>query len=211
MKLLLLSSLLFSAPALSSAVPQAAPQFAIPPVQRSPSDVVENAPSLERQELGRQFIALAVSPDDYLATMREGIAQGLREQFGGDADAATKAETEKFMARFLALYEPKVRERLPMVLEAYAQVYAREFSADELRGMIDFAKTPAGRHYFARHISLDGDPAVIMQEEGVQDEALPIMQQMEKEQCQARTAQRIAAGDKKARCPLADKPDSAAG
>jgi hypothetical protein len=208
MKRLLALGVLLSAPTLSAADPQAGPQFTTPSLRSAAEPA---PPSLERQELGRRFIALAVSPDDYLATMREGMAQGLREHFGASPDEGTKAETEKFMARFLALYEPKVRERLPNILEAYAQVYAREFSADELRGMIDFAETPAGRHYFARHIRLDGDPAVIMQEEGLQDDALPIMQQMEKEQCQARTAQRIAAGDKKAHCPLADKPDSAAG
>jgi Uncharacterized protein conserved in bacteria (DUF2059) len=202
MKLLLSLALLAGASALS-----AAPQ-AVPTVQPAADPA---PPSLERQELGRRFIALAVSPDDYLATMREGMVQGIRERLGANPDDETRAETDKFMTRFLALYEPKVRERLPLVLEAYAQVYAREFSADELRDMIAFAQTPAGRHYFARHIRLDGDPAVIMQEEGVQNEALPIMQQMEKEQCQARTAQRIAAGDKKAHCPLADKPDTQAG
>ena len=187
---------------LSAAAPQA-----LEPVQATQPA----PPSLERQELGREFIAFAVSADDYLATMREGMVQGLREHLGSDPDETTKTETDEFMRHFLAMYEPKVRERLPNILEAYAQVYAREFSADELRDMIDFAKTPAGRHYLSRHISLDADPAVIMQQEGLQYDALPILRQMEKEQCAAKAAKRIAMGDKKAKCPLSGKPDTAAG
>jgi hypothetical protein len=159
----------------------------------------------------RQFIALAIFAHDYIATMREGMTQGLRDHVGSDLDEAEKSEADATVKRFLALYEPKVRERMPMIMEAWSQVYAREFSADELRDMIAFAQTPAGHHYYARRISLDADPAVIMQQEGLQYDALPILQQIQKERCQARTAQRIAAGDKKARCPLADKPDSAAG
>jgi hypothetical protein len=197
MKLLLSLALLASAPVLSAAAPQETA-----PAQRAAEPA---PPSIERQQLGRQFIAIAISPDDYVATMRDGITAGIAETAG------SKAEVDETLKHFLALYEPKVRERLPNLMEAYAQVYAREFSADELKQMIAFAQTPAGRHYFSHRDHLDTDQAVLIQEEGFQEDALPILMQIQKEQCQARTAQRIAAGDKKARCPLADKQDSAAG
>src|SRR5690242_7464861 len=90
-------------------------------------------PSLERMELARRYISATISADQFVDTMRSAIAAGLSDSLDADADEGTKAESAKSMKRFLVLYEPKLRERMPNLLEAYAQVYAREFSADELR------------------------------------------------------------------------------
>ncbi len=202
MKLLLSALLLGSASMLSAAAPQSTQPA--PPAQPAP-------PSIERQELGRRYISLAVSPEQFMAGIRASAARTLvtAKIVAGDTDE--DADADKTMDRFFTLLEPKLRERLPNLMEAYAQVYAREFSADELKQMIDFVQTPAGRHYLARRVDLENDPAVQLQEQGIATDMPPILRQMEKEQCAARTAQRIAAGDTKARCPLADKPDMAAG
>jgi hypothetical protein len=206
MKLLFPSlAIAFASPILVAAAPPAPVQAQ---VQQQP---VAQPPSIERQQLGRRYIALALSPQDYLDTLRAGIAAGFSHRVGASLDASETAEADEMMKRFFALYEPKVRERLPNVFEAYAQVYAREFSAEELRQMIDFAETPAGRHYVSRRLALDTDPAVLMQEEGIQNDALPILQQIYKEQCAAKAAKRIAAGDKKARCPLSSATETSAG
>jgi len=167
-------------------------------------------PSLERMELARRYISATISADQFVDTMRSAIAAGLSDSLGADADEGTKAESAKSMKRFLVLYEPKLRERMPNLLEAYAQVYAREFSADELREMVAFAQSPAGHHYLSRRLALELDPAVLLQEQGFQNDALPILRQIQKEMCQEATAKRIASGDKKAKCPLSNEPDTRA-
>lgn len=191
----------FASPILVAAAPHA-------PVQ---AQAEQQPPSIERQQLGRRYIALALSPEDYVDTLRAGIAAGFSHRVGASLDASETAEANEMMKRFFTLYEPKVRERLPNVFEAYAQVYAREFSAEELRQMIAFAETPAGRHYLSRRMALETDPAVLIQEEGIQNDALPVFQQIYKEQCAAKAAKRIAAGDKKARCPLSSATETSAG
>ncbi|HEV8406892.1 MAG TPA: DUF2059 domain-containing protein [Sphingomicrobium sp.] len=167
-------------------------------------------PSPQRMELARRYIGAAISADQFVDAMRSAIAAGLSDNTDADMDEATKAESEKKMKRFLVLYEPKLRERMPNLLEAYAQVYAREFSAEELQEMVAFAQSPAGHHYLSRRLSLELDPAVLMQEQGFQNDALPIMKQIQKEMCQEATAKRIAAGDKKAKCPLSNEADTRA-
>jgi len=195
-----------AAPAVSAATqqPPASVATAIPqPTKIEP-------PSLERMELARRYIGLAISVDQFVDTMRSGMAAGLSESLGSDVDESDRIESDTRMKRFLALYEPKLRERMPNLLEAYAQVYAREFSAEELQGMVAFAQSPAGHHYLSRRMALELDPAVLSQAQGFQNDALSILKQIQKEMCQAATAKRIAAGDKKAKCPLSNEVDTRA-
>ena len=197
MKLLLSLALLASAPAMSAAAPQAAAQPA--------------PPSIERQMLARRYIALTHSPYQLVESFRAQSAAMLTAEFEGDSDQGRKAEAEKNLQRMFALFEPKIRERLPNLLESYSMVYAREFSADELRQMVEFAQSPAGQHYLSRRLALETDRAVEIQLEGFQLDAAQILQQIEKENCQERTARRIAAGDKSVKCRLSSAPQSQAG
>jgi hypothetical protein len=203
MKFLLSLGLLLSAPALSAAAAPPRPT-AQPAAQPAP-------PSLERQALARQFIGLTVSADQFIDLIRAQAAQGVTAGLGPNPSASDAAEAAKGFDQFMGLLGAKFRERMPNLMEAYAQVYAREFSADELRDMVAFAQSPAGRHYSAREVDLASDPPIELQMQGFQNDVWPIVNQIMKEKCAAHTAQRIAAGDKKARCPLADKSDSAAG
>jgi len=205
MKLVLSLALLAAAPALSAAAPEA------PAPVPSQSRADAGPPSIERQMLARRYVSLAVSPDQFIAGMRAMAANGVAKMMLASGDDSEPAQVDRYMQRFFLLLDPKIRERLPNVMEAYAQAYAREFSADELKQLVAFAQSPAGRHYLAGRGVMESDPAVQLQEQGIAAEIQPIVNQLEKEKCQARTAQRIAAGDKKAKCSLADKPDTAAG
>lgn len=206
MKLVLSALIIASATAGVSAAPQQSPK----PMIATPQAAKIEPPSLERMELARRYIGLAISADQYVDAMRSGMAAGLSESLGSDVDEGDRAESDKRMKRFLTLYEPKLRERMPNLLEAYAQVYAREFSAEELQGMVAFAQSPAGHHYLSRRVALDLDPAVLIQAQGFQNDALVILKQVQKEMCQEATAKRIAAGDKKAKCPLSNEADTRA-
>ena len=206
MKHVLSLALLFAAPALSAA----APATQAPMAEPAP-------PSIERQMLARQFVGLIISTDQILEGVR--AMASVPMDCGCDRKASmTKAEeaaadeqAEKDTKEFLALLEPKLRERVPNIMEAYAQYYAREFSADELKQMLAFAQSPVGHHYLYNQFKVQADPAVLIQQEGFMLDLLPAMQEFQKRKCQEHTAQLIAAGDKNAKCALTDKPDVAAG
>jgi hypothetical protein len=102
-----------------------------------------------------------------------------------------------------------------MLTEASAQAYAREFSAAELKDMIAFAETPTGKHYLARGAAVETDPGILKAQMEIMEGLGPIMEQvgtdMAKEACAKKAAARVAAGDKKATCPLAKAAETRAG
>jgi hypothetical protein len=195
----LFSSLLIAVA--SSAISAAAPHVAAPlqPAVQSPK---AEPPTIERIELARRFIGAALSADQFMEAVRSGIAYSVSAGLEADADESAKRDADKDLKHVLALIEPKMRERLPNLFEAYALVYAREFSAEELQQMTAFAQTPAGKHYLSRRLAMETDGAVMRQLEGFETDLGPIMEQLQKEKCAERAAKRIAAGDTKAKCPL---------
>lgn len=207
MKHVLSLALLAAAPALSAAAP-VAPTPAPVPAKAEPAP-----PSIERQMLARRYVTLALPPQKFVDGMRFTTSRMVLalKAASGDEGRNDDPDFDKYMQRFMTLLEPKLRERVPNIMEAYAQAYAREFTADELQQMVTFAQSPAGQHYLAKQLDIGSDPAVQIQEQGLQGDVPAIIQQLQKERCAEHTAQRIAAGDTKAKCPLADKPDVAAG
>jgi len=203
MKFVLSALLLASAPILSAAAPQVA----------EPALTVQSVPpSFEKLQLARRFVSLAVRTDDMVEMMKIGMAQGSSAKLDGlTEDETEKAEAEKDMKRIMALMEPRVRQRMPNVLESYAVVYARDYSTEELQQMVTFAQSPAGQHYFAHNLAVQGDPIVVRQLEGFRSDLWPAMEEFPKEKCAAKAAQRVAMGDTKARCPLSAAKDTAAG
>jgi hypothetical protein len=53
---------------------------------------------------------------------------------------------QKVLDRFQTLVRQDMQASLPQVLKAQAEIYARHFSADDLRALIAFYRTPAGQH-----------------------------------------------------------------
>jgi len=180
---------------------------------QQPAAQPAEAPTPERLDLARRFVALAASPDQFMEALHSEIAASMDCGCGDEtpAAAAHKAQSDKEVARFFALAEPKIRARMMSLMEVYSRVYAGEFSTGELQQMVSFASSPAGRHYLSARMKIETDGGVQAQKEGFRMDLEPVMIEFQKQLCQEHTAQRIAAGDKNAKCPLAGIDETAAG
>ena len=165
------------------------------------------APSPEQLVLARKFVALVGLVHNPL----DGLESGAWHEASAEiADKAARAEAQQRVSQMVAELKPKVSKRLPAIAEAYAAAYAREFSADELRQMIAFAQTPAGRHYIAEAAVLELDDPIVEAETEMWEDVAPVFEEMRRVMCAEKAAQRIASGEVKAKCPLS-APDTASG
>lgn len=202
MKLLLASLSI----AVASSTAAAAPNIAEPVAAEAPA--ATPAPSAERIALAHKFIALTDPADAIVEMFRIGFWQGVSNSI---EDEAVLVEAKAGLEAYLVRLEPKVREKMPRLTEAYAQAYAREFSAEELQQMIDFAESPVGRHYLAGYAKLESDELVVDAMSDLMEGLTPVIEDIQKEMCAEKAAKRIAMGDKKAKCPLAAAAETAAG
>lgn len=165
-------------------------------------------PSAERVELARQFVALTGAAYNPLG----GIDADMWSQAASEIpDQSARADAEQKVKQLLATLEPMVGQLMPIIERSYALAYAREFSADELRQMIAFVQTPAGKHFMSEWGAVESDDAIVDAEGRLWEAVGPVMQEMREVLCAERTAQRIASGDVKAKCPLTSEPDTASG
>lgn len=179
------------------------------PAAADPASAKVEAVSTERLELARRFMAVTDTTDvmEFTREMLFQMAAASGEELGDSGKAAAQHRID----RYLTLAEPKIRAAMPALLEANAQVYAREFSADELRELIAFAQTPAGKHYIARYDLLMMAPEVIDAQRKLSEDLQPVMENLSKELCAEKAAQRIAMGDTDAKCPLSAAAETQAG
>lgn len=186
----------------SSAVSAAAPDASPPAPAPARQAAADEAPSPQRLELARRLVGLA----DPAETMAEGVGAGFwrsaSESLLDIEDEAERAAAEDQLEQLLTRLQPKIRELMPAFLDAYAQLYAREFSAEELEQMIAFAQSPAGRHYLASLAALESDPLLGEAQAKLMTGLAPILDDYRKQLCAKRAAQRLAAGDTKAKCAL---------
>ena len=117
-------------------------------------------------------------------------------------DNAKRVKAEASLAKLMERVDPKLRDGLPQLMEAYAQIYAREFSTTELHELSTFAESPTGRHYLAQSLMLQSDPELVAAHESFMGRLTPVMEEFAKEECSAKAAARVAAGNKHAKCPL---------
>ena len=155
--------------------------------------------------LARQFVALAQPATERMDTLRGFVSMVAYEGSDDPQDAAAEQRADKIMARV----EPTIEKLMPALMDAYAYAYAREFSADELRQLIAFAQTPAGKHFVTSAAKVEGDDGVLTVHQSIGEAIEPIMRDVAKEVCSKRAAERLAAGDTKAKCPLSE-PETAA-
>ena len=179
------------------------------PAQADPTPTKVEAVSPERLELARRFMAVT-DTTDIMDSYREMLFQTVAAA-GDDLDDAGKADAQQRIDRYLTLAAPTIRAGEPALIEAYAKAYAREFSADELRQLVVFAQTPAGRHYIDRYNFLLMAPEIVDAQRKLADELAPVMEKLGKEMCAEKAAQRVAMGDTNAKCPLAAAAETKAG
>lgn len=186
----------------STAIVAAAPTVT-PAVQPVATPAVFPTASPEHLALARQYVALTRTGSDTIAGIRAAAVQAANyfaESIETDAERLA-AQTRYY--NLVMSNEPRIQALMPRLLDAYAAAYAREYSADELRLIISFADTPAGKHYFAHPDNFEDDAAVIESHKAIGEMLAPAFEQMNKEACGAKAAARVAAGDKHAKCPLA--------
>ena len=198
MKILLASiSLLLTSSAGLAAEPAATARL-------TTAQVIANA---ERLELARQFVALSQPAGDILDMIRESALYAASEQLGPDADDATRAEVEQNVDRVLAKFTPKFEAQRPAILDAYAQAYARQFTTEELRVLVAFGSSAAGKHFLASTVDIETDPVVATANKLLSDALLPVLDEFKKDACAQHAAQRVAMGEK-AVCPLSEADES---
>jgi len=165
------------------------------------------APSAEGLKLAHQFLELSNPRENFMATARTVALQTASSRIQDEgARASAKARIDALLNRL----EPYFIKEIPGLLDVYTQVYAREFSPEELRQMIAFAGTPAGQHYLLKYETLDADPTVLKAQTALWTRLTPVINDFIKEECGRRAAERVAAGDTKAKCPLATGSQTAA-
>jgi hypothetical protein len=159
----------------------------------------------ERIELARRFVASGnTSSDQYaevmLADADEMIA-ALIEEYEGDP---RQQKISLAMNKMLTRAQARVRALVPHLIEASAQAYAREFSEDELRQLVTFAESPAGRHYIGEFETIQQDPAVAAVYEELWSTMDEITEEVGKELCTRSHDVQIALGEGEA-CPYAEE------
>lgn len=144
---------------------------------------------------------LTTTDEDMLKGIRLGMESVAQASGSDDEPAAGKID------EYMSLVAPKVREYMPRINEARAQVYAHSFSAEELRQLVAFADSAAGKRYLSGMFEIENEPTV----EAANEALMKALQDVAKEQCRKRAAHRVAAGDTKAKCPLSAQSATGAG
>lgn len=178
--------------------------LAAAPAEPAPVESAQNLPepTARQMELASRLVALTFTADDYVRSMRgaaEGTVASLDEAFGAESE---NPEIGKSLQRVLDQLEHKIRAKFPQLADAYARVYAREYSEVELQQLVDFAQSPAGKRYLSGDGGFESDPAIEALNAEMGEEMKKALDGMRKEACAAQANQRLAAGDPDAKCPL---------
>ena len=177
---------------------------AAPPPPPAPPTATPAALADERLDLARRFVAFRDQDHEFISLVRQGFWGGAMPFVTAITDDAKRATAIDQMTALFAKLEPTIRKRIPAVSEVYARAYAAKFSTDELRELVAFGSTPAGRHFLSNMLTIEADPSVSAAAMGVMDELTPALMEFQKQACIQHTQQRIAMGDKKATCPLSE-------
>jgi len=119
-----------------------------------------------RLAMARQIIAVAYPPDAAHTLMRPlmdrmiALSRANMRTPPGFDDPGLKALLDRYLDEAPKRAEPVIEQHIPMLMDAMAQAYARNFSNEDLIALLAFAQTPAGTHYFQRAMALTSDPSV---------------------------------------------------
>jgi hypothetical protein len=173
-----------------------------PGADRNLEDKTAPTPAPEALRLAHEFL-LVVSPPDQLEEQLIAQLKGYTLMMPGMQDASIPSN-DKLINTALDAGRPAIHRHIADITEAYARAYARRFSPAEMDQIIAFVRTPTGLRLFTEGDKLVLDTDVISASRGALEEATAaIIESAQKEACKRQTAKRIAAGDTKAKCPLA--------
>lgn len=90
-------------------------------------------------------------------SLRAGLSQMLQGQQLTDAQ---RPILQAFVERQQKRSQEQVIAEMPALIDAIARAYARQFSMTELTDLAAFFKTPSGKAYIAKSMTMMGDPDV---------------------------------------------------
>lgn len=163
--------LALAASALVPVAASAAPTPVTPPPQKVSTPTTSSASKPTQLDpaslaLARQILTIAYPPDkreqmfDSITNAMRDQSRASLDQFGLSKDKDFQALIDDQMADMFQQMKVTIDEALPDYFESMARAYARGFSADDLKGILAFAKTPEGQHFLARGPMLINDPDV---------------------------------------------------
>ena len=106
------------------------------------------ADDASRLKLAHEVVEVAHAGDHMKALMPTFLGQmkGMLKAQGTVDDK----EAETFLARFQTRFD----DGIPAFVNLVAEVYAREFSEDDLRNLLAFYRTPAGQHMLDKQVPI---------------------------------------------------------
>ena len=174
------------------------------PEGSTPEVVASTAPSNAKLELARRFVGLSTSSDEYAEEMLDGVDAMVATLVEEYEDDPHQQAVSLAMDDLLTRTKTKVRALAPLMFEATAQAYAREFSKDELRQLIAFTESPVGQHYASSMAVIAEDPAVIAAQDALYSAMDEITEEVGRELCTRSHDLQIASGEGEP-CPYAEE------
>jgi hypothetical protein len=95
---------------------------------------------------------------------------------GRGSDPGLRQLVNNYVTRLPERLRPVNDKHLPLIMDSMVRAYVREFSADELKQISEFAKTPSGAHYLSRNIALLSEPTVAVANQAYFQEAARVAQ-----------------------------------
>jgi hypothetical protein len=143
------ASLAAAAPASAIAQPQAATQAADPArLAEAHAIIAVMFPPAQRLQMIQKM------QDDMMAQMRPLLPAAIM------SDPGLAAIMDNYIVGAKVRQRGVMEKHMPLLFEAMAGAYTREFSFAELKDIHAFAATPSGAHYLSRSTAIVGDPAV---------------------------------------------------
>ncbi|HOB14898.1 MAG TPA: DUF2059 domain-containing protein [Novosphingobium sp.] len=131
-------------------------------------------------------IVHAIIPPEQSEKMMQEMMESLLSQMEKSlapeiSDPGLEAIFDRKMKSIPTRVLPVVRKHMPSIANAMACAYVRQFSVAELTEINAFSKTPAGKHYFSRSVSMIADPSVAAANQAYMADIKPIMQSFQQE------------------------------
>jgi hypothetical protein len=143
----------------SPQLPAIRPRVASPANAATPVDPAALA-------LAHQILDIGIPPakrSQMFASVMDSLNEQARKNMQNLAltkDKDFQALIDRSTQRMWDQVKPIMNAALPDIFESMAHAYARDFSTEDLNGILAFVKTPAGQHFFERAPNILKDPDV---------------------------------------------------
>jgi len=155
----------------------------------------------DRMPLARQLVALLLP--NVAQDAMDGLKMGVLSHLDTVEDPAAKARLEADIEASMDVAAPIMGRHMAAMTEAYANAYAAQYDVEELKQIIAFSQTPAGKHFLTQNIALDSDPGVLAEQERLMKEVVPVFANVSRKLCQVQAGQHAARGERDAKCTMA--------